>query len=401
MRAEPVFDLAVIGAGILGLATAREAARRGIARRIVVVDKENRPAAHQTGHNSGVIHTGLYYAPGSNKARCCGIGRRLLIDYCREQEIPFRITGKLVVATDESEFAALEALHARGAANGLQELRFVGPEEVREIEPAVRAARAIWVGETGVVDFRAIAARLAADLAARGVEIRLGRRVAAIEQDAGEVRLRTAGGTIRAERVIACAGLHSDRLSRAAGGAIAPTIVPFRGDFYVLRPERADLVRGLVYPVPDPRLPFLGVHATRRIDGSVLLGPNAVLAFGREAYGRADLDLGDLWETITNPSFRRLAARFWRTGLDELVRDYWRPAFVAALRRYFPSLRDEDLLPGPSGVRAQALRADGTLEDDFAYDQIGRFLNVRNAPSPAATSALALAGEFLDRLAAS
>ena len=389
------YGVAVIGAGILGLATAREIARRG-ERRIVVIDKEPAQAMHQTGHNSGVIHSGLYYAPGSAKARLCVAGRRLLLDFCNEQDIAHDICGKLVVAVDERELPALQGLYERGIANGLQGLRLVDEREIRDIEPAVRGIRAIWVPEAGIVSFRDVALALADDTP--GVTFQLGAKVIALRVTSDEVEVRTTAGVIHAENVIACAGLHSDRIARMTGASAEPRIVPFRGDYYVLRPERRALIRGLVYPVPDPRFPFLGIHFTRRIDGPVWLGPNAVLAFAREGYRRRDVNVGDLAEAVSYRGFRALARKYWRTGLAEMARDVSKDMFVGALRRYVPELRLNDVLPGPSGVRAQAIDADGRMVDDFAFDYAERVLNVRNAPSPAATSSLALAKEFVDRL---
>jgi len=271
--------------------------------------------------------------------------------------------------------------------------------ELRTIEPHVRGVRALFVPSAGIVSFTAVAQALLEEIRGMGVVTRFGVAVRKIEFDGRGVRLDTIAGPVQARSAIACAGLHSDRIAVQAGrSTTTPRIVPFRGDYYVLRAERRTLIRGLVYPVPDPRFPFLGVHFTRRIDGEVWLGPNAVLAFAREGYRRTDLNVGDLIESLGYPGFRRMASRYWRTGLAEMARDYWRPAFLSSLRRYVPELKNEDLLPGPSGVRAQALGEDGTLLDDFAYDVAGRFLNVRNAPSPAATSSLALAREFTDRL---
>jgi len=394
------FDFAVIGAGILGLASARELLRRHPSARIAVLDKEDAPARHQTGHNSGVIHSGLYYPPGSAKARLCVEGRRSLLEFCDEHGIRYELCGKLVVARDESELAQLDTLRERGLANGLRGLEVLDEQAFAAVEPAVRGKRALWVPEAGIVDFREIARTFAEDLRAAGVTFRYRARVDGIALTANGVTLRVGGDTIEADRVVACAGLHSDRIAGLAGAPPTPKIVPFRGDYYVLRPERRSLIRGLVYPVPDPRFPFLGVHFTRRIDGAVWLGPNAVLAFAREGYRRADLSVTDLAETLGFEGFRRLATRYWRTGLAEMARDFWKPKFLAALTAYVPSLTSADLLPGPSGVRAQALASDGRLVDDFVYDVLGPLLNVRNAPSPAATSALALAREFVDRLEA-
>ncbi|TME42304.1 MAG: L-2-hydroxyglutarate oxidase [Chloroflexi bacterium] len=389
------YDVAVIGAGILGLATARELARRG-ERRILVIDKERTQATHQTGHNSGVIHSGLYYTPGSAKARLCVAGRHLLLEFCNEQDIAHDICGKLVVAVEESELAELQTLYERGIANGLRGLRLVDAQEIREIEPAVRGLRAIWVPEAGIVNYRDVALAIARDTP--GVTFGLGARVTGLRVTSGEVEIQTTGGTARAENVIACAGLHSDRIARMTGAAPEPRIIPFRGDYWVLRPERRGLIRGLVYPVPDSRFPFLGIHFTRRIEGPVWCGPNAVLAFAREGYRRRDVDLGDLAEAVGYGGFRALAAKYWRTGLAELARDLSKRLFLDALRRYVPELTANDLLPGPSGVRAQAIDREGRLVDDFAFDTAERVLNVRNAPSPAATSSLALAKEFVDRL---
>jgi L-2-hydroxyglutarate oxidase len=392
------YDVAVIGAGILGLATARELVRRDPGRRVVVLEKEDGPAAHQTGHNSGVIHSGLYYAPGSSKARLCVAGRKLMVAYCGDRGVPVGTCGKLVIASDESELEPLSDLHARGIANGLEGLRIVGAEEIRDIEPAVRGLRGLLVPEAAIVDYALVARSIADELRAHGVALEYGAAVESMRVARDSVEVRTRHGIFTAEHVIACAGLQSDRIARMAGASADPKIVPFRGDYYVLRPEKRDLIRALVYPVPDARFPFLGLHFTRRIDGEVWVGPNAVLAFAREGYRRTDIDVGDLAESLGYPGFRRLAARYWRTGLAEMARDYLKGMFVAALRRYVPDLTSADLLPGPSGVRAQALDTNGRLLDDFAYDAIGRILNVRNAPSPAATSSLALAREFVDRL---
>jgi L-2-hydroxyglutarate oxidase LhgO len=393
------YEFAVIGAGILGLATARELHRRHPSARIVILEKEKGPAEHQSGHNSGVIHSGLYYLPGSAKARLCVEGRRLLLDLCEERGITVDLCGKLVVASDEAELPRLNGLRERGTANGLKGLELLDERGIAEKEPAVRGHRALWVPEAGIVDYTRVALSLEEDLRSAGVSFRYGFAVRDLELKADSVILRTERASIVAEYAIGCAGLHSDRIARMAGAAATPRIVPFRGDYYLLHPARRSLVRGLVYPVPDPRFPFLGVHFTRRIDGAVWLGPNAVLAFAREGYRRSDVDVSDLAESLGYIGFRRLATRHWRTGVSELIGDYWKPAFLSALQKYMPTLTSADLLPGPSGVRAQALDTEGRLVDDFIYDTAGRFLNVRNAPSPAATSSLALAREFVDRIA--
>ena len=397
-RPAPAFDVVVIGAGILGLATARELVTRDPSRRVLVLEKEAAVARHQTGHNSGVIHSGLYYAPGSAKARLCVEGRKLLVDYCQDRGITVELCGKLVVATSEEERGQLAQLRERGRANGVSGIELLDARGLEAIEPAVRGRGGLWVPEAGIVDYTQVAQAIAREIASLGVEVRLEAAVVGLAIGEHEVRIETATGPVVAGSAIACAGLHSDVLARKAGAGPYPKIVPFRGDYYVLRPERRSLLRGLVYPVPDPRFPFLGVHFTRRVDGTVLLGPNAVLAFAREGYRRTDVRLADVVATLGDGAFARFALRHWRTGAAELARDYLKPLFLAALRRYVPALRSSDLLPGPSGVRAQALDADGRLVDDFAFDVAGRLVNVRNAPSPAATSSLALARAFVDRL---
>ena len=321
-----------------------------------------------------------------------------MIDFCREHAVPVDICGKLVVASDEGEVQVLDGLLDRGLANGLTGLRLVDQQEMQQVEPAVRGIRALWVPEAGIVDYSQVATALMTGLRAAGVSFRFESPVVGLTIGSHSVEVRTARGTISAEYVIACAGLHSDRIAVMTGAASAPKIVPFRGDYYVLRPDRRSLIRSLVYPVPDSRFPFLGVHFTRRINGDVWMGPNAVLAFAREGYRRTDVDFGDLLESISYVGFRRLAARYWRTALDEMARDFVKALFVKSLRRYVPELTAADLLPGPSGVRAQAVDTAGGLIDDFAYDTTERVLNVRNAPSPAATSSLALASVFVDQL---
>ena len=350
-------DVAIIGAGIVGLATALRLleARPGLT--IAIVEREDRVAAHQTGHNSGVVHAGLYYVPGSAKALLCREGKALLERYCEAHDIPIEHPGKLVVALDESELGPLATLEERGRANGVDGLEAVGAERLREIEPNIAGVRALWSPRTGIVDFVRVADAYAADLRSHGVTITLGTGVRGIRRTADGLVLDTDRGDVRASSLVACAGLWADRVAAMTGDqtADAPRIVPFRGDYYRLSPEAAGLVRGLVYPVPDPRFPFLGVHFTRRIDGEVWAGPNAVLAFRRAGYRRRDVSLRDVAEAVTYPGFLRLAGRFWRTGLAEMWRDANRGAFARELRRYLPALRDDQLTFGPSGVRAQAL----------------------------------------------
>lgn len=393
------FDVVIVGAGILGLASARELLRRHPRLRLAVLDKEAQIGQHQTGHNSGVIHSGIYYAPGSLKARLCVQGMRLLYAYCAEQGIPTDRCGKVIVASDASELPRLQTLFERGQANGVQGLELIGPERLREIEPHCVGARAIFSPDTGIVDYTRVAAAYADDARAAGGEVLTRHGVFGLDDRADGVTLRTQGGEIQARHVITCAGLYADRVAKLTGGPDEPRIVPFRGDYWVIRPERRFLARHLIYPVPDPAFPFLGVHFTRRIsDGAVWLGPNAVLAFSREGYGRLDVRPADVVDALTHGGFQRLAAKYWRTGLEEMVRDFSKAAFLKSLQRYVPELTMDDLLPGPSGVRAQALGPEGQLVDDFVVNTEGRrVIHVRNAPSPAATSSLAIGSLIADR----
>ncbi len=388
----PDVDVAVIGAGIVGLASARELLARHPDLRVAVLDKEATIAAHQTGHNSGVLHTGIYYAPGSLKARLCVAGRADLLRFCETHEVPTEQCGKLIVATEPRELAGLDELHRRGVANGVPDLAVIGPERIREIEPHCVGLRAIHSPATGIVDFRRVAAAMADDIRAAGGSFRLDTEVRGLRAWRDAVAIRTSSGELSAGRVVACAGLQADRVAGMSAAPPDPSIVPFRGDYWQLRPDRRHLARHLIYPVPDPRFPVLGVHFTRRIeDGAVWLGPNAVLAFAREGYRRRDIGPGDLAGTLTDRGFLRLAATYWRMGAAELYRDVSKRAFVASCRRFIPELEDDDVVPGPSGVRAQALARDGRLVDDFAVNVQGRrLIHVRNAPSPAATSSLAI-----------
>ena len=395
------FDLAIIGGGILGLATGREFLRRDPSARVVVLEKEDRLSLHQTGRNSGVIHSGIYYAPGSAKARFCVAGARAMIEYCEEQKIPYARPGKLIVATSETELGRLEELERRAGANGVAGVTRLDPNGIRDQEPQVTGVAALHVPSTAIVDFRLVANALASDLGRAGAEIRLRSKVLALSTTPAHVAVTTSSETIECGQVIACAGVGSDAIARDIGGSDAMRIVPFRGDYYRLAPERRGLVRGLIYPVPDPRFPFLGVHFTPRIDGDVWLGPNAVLAPGTEAYRRTDFDLAETLGFIGYPGFRKMALRYWKFGAAEILRDYSKRLFLATLRDYVPALRSSDLLPGPSGIRAQAIGSDGKLIDDFWFETLPRVLVVRNAPSPAATASLVLAREIVDRALAS
>ena len=387
-----LYDVVVVGAGIVGLATARELLSRRPGMRLAVIDKEPRIGAHQTGHNSGVIHSGIYYAPGSLKARLCVAGAREMYAYCEQHGIPTERCGKVIVATDLSELGRLQDLYERGRANGVEGLEMIGPERLRDIEPHCAGIRALWSPCTGIVDFSAVARQYALDLRAAGGEVHTGSEVRRVRLLTDRVVLETSGGKLETGRVITCAGLHADRVARLSGGPKEPRIVPFRGDYWQLRPQARHLCRNLIYPVPDPAFPFLGVHGTRRIGtGEVWLGPNAVLALSREGYRRFDMRPRDAAQSLLNRGFQRLVRKYWRMGAVEVWRDYSKRAFWKSVRRYLPDVRLEDMIPGPSGVRAQALDPSGALVDDFIVDrQRDRILHVRNAPSPAATSSLAI-----------
>lgn len=391
------FDHVVIGAGILGLATARELVRRDPGARIVVLEKEDRIAAHQTGRNSGVIHSGIYYTPGSAKARFCVSGARAMTEYCDEHAIRYVRCGKLIVAIRPDEIAALHALQQRAVANGIAAVQLLDEAATSAVEPHLRGAASLHVPSAAIVDFRAVAAAIASELLRAGVEIRLNMRVHRITPGGNGVVIATHSGPLESGHLIVCAGLGSDDIARQVGGSNGMRIVPFRGDYYRLAPARRGLVRGLIYPVPDARFPFLGVHFTPQMDGEVLLGLNAVLAFGMEAYRRTDVNVGETLGVLGYRGFRKLAKRYWRTGLSELVRDYSKARFLAALQGYMPELRAEDLLIGSSGIRAQAVSEDGSMIDDFWYESVQRVLIVRNAPSPAATASLVLAKEIVER----
>jgi L-2-hydroxyglutarate oxidase LhgO len=394
-----VYDIAVVGGGIVGLAASRELMRRFPRLKLANIEKETGYGRHQTGHNSGVIHSGIYYTPGSLKAKLCVEGRSLAWAYCEAKGIPYRQVGKLIVATDPAELERLDELYARGRRNGIDGLQLLDAKQIEAREPAVRGIRAIFSPVTGIVDWGLVAEHFADDVREAGADRYLGHEVVGVTRAGGVTRLHTNRGTIEAKGVITCAGLHADRLAKMTGGASDPKIVPFRGDYLILRPEKSSLVRANIYPVPDPRFPFLGVHFTPRMDGSIWLGPNAVLAFAREGYRFRDVNVADLWDAITYPGFFRLATRYWRMGAAEMYRDLVRSAYVAALQRYVPSLTPDDCLPGPSGVRAQAMAADGSLVDDFVFDGSDGIVHVRNAPSPAATSSLAIGKYIADEAA--
>ncbi|WP_131741187.1 L-2-hydroxyglutarate oxidase [Actinomadura roseirufa] len=396
--------IGVIGAGILGLAIARRLAETRPDVRVTVLEKEDRVAAHQTGHNSGVVHAGLYYAPGSLKATLCRRGAGLLKEYCAGHDLPYEECGKLVVARNAAEVGRLDEIERRATANGVPGLRRLAAGEIGEFEPHAAGVAALHSPTTAIVDFPAVARSFAADVVKAGGEVRLGAEVLGLRRAGDRIRVLTAPGPAGApaetrtfDRLVVCAGLQSDRVARLAGDSPGPAIVPFRGEYYRLVPERTPLVRGLIYPVPDPAYPFLGVHFTRRVDGGVDIGPNAVLALAREGYRRRDLHLADLWETVRWPGFRHLARRHWRTGARELYGSALKRAFVAEARTFVPELAGRDVVHAPSGVRAQAVDPDGSLVDDFRIGRLGPVVTIRNAPSPGATSSLAIAEHITDR----
>jgi L-2-hydroxyglutarate oxidase LhgO len=388
------YDIAIVGGGIVGLATGRELLQRHPHLKLVILEKEPMLAMHQTGHNSGVIHSGIYYKPGSLKARLCTEGRRLLWEYCDRKQIEYRGVGKLIVATEERELPLLDDLYRRGIENGIEGLHLVDASGIREREPHCRGIKAIFSPVTGIVDYGIVARSYGDDVRAMGGSLFTGREVHAIRRAHQNVQLETSGGEYEARYVITCGGLQSDRLAKMTGGKGDPKIVPFRGDYLILKSEKRYLVKGNIYPVPDPSFPFLGVHFTPRMDGDIWLGPNAVLAFAREGYTFTTINPGDLLETLTYPGFIKLASKYFSTGMGEMYRDILRSAYVKALQRYIPELSVEDTLHGPSGVRAQAMLADGTQVDDFVFEGDQGMMHVRNAPSPAATSSLAI-GKYI------
>lgn len=390
-------EVAVIGAGLVGLATARALQARGA--RVCVLEAESEVAAHQSGHNSGVLHAGLYYKPGSQKALLCGRGRVLLEEFCTRHGVAWQRTGKLVVATRREQVVALDELQRRGAANGIAGIERLGPDGLRAHEPHVAGVEGLWVPITGIVDFKGVAAALRREIEAAGGEVRLGARVAAVRREGEQFVIDTGAAPLRAQLLVNCGGLHADQLAKLCGVPVPARIVPFRGEYKELRPERRHLVRGLIYPVPDPRFPFLGVHFTRRVDGSVEAGPNAVLALSRHGYRWRDVSLRELASYAANRGFWRMARRYWRTGFGEVGRSLSHGAFTRALQELVPDVQPGDLVAAGSGVRAQALRPDGTLADDFVFAQGPGSLHVLSAPSPAATACLAIGAEIAARVA--
>ena len=392
------YDIAIIGGGILGLSTAMQLLERAPQWRVAVIEKEGQLATHQTGHNSGVMHSGIYYRPGSHKAQFCVAGLNNMVKFCEENEIEYQQCGKVIVALHESEFGRLDDLLQRGTANGVPDLEMVGPERLKEIEPHTAGVRALWAPHTGIVDFTKVAAAFANKFQQAGGDIFTGAAVKKITNSSGSVALETTKGTLQAKHLINCAGLYADKMASMTGEKVGVRIIPFRGEYYTLRPESHHLVSGLIYPVPDPQFPFLGVHFTRNIKGHVEAGPNAVMALRREGYRKRDFNLGESLGNLAYPGFWKMAMKYWKIGMGEVYRSYSRRVFLHDLQRLIPEIQNSDLDSGGSGVRAQAVARDGSLLDDFSIIQGRDAIHVLNAPSPGATSSLAI-GEHIAGLA--
>jgi L-2-hydroxyglutarate oxidase len=396
------YDLTIIGGGILGLATALKITGAHPNIRLLILEKEAELAHHQTGNNSGVIHSGLYYRPGSLKAKSCVSGRKELMSFCDANSVPYEICGKVVVATSPAELPRLDELYRRGEANGLKSLEMIGPERLKEIEPHATGIKGMYVPETGIVDYRKVAAAYAAKVRDANGDIRLSQRVVGILGRGEEIVLQSSGGDYRTKYLINCCGLQSDIVAQMMGGATGQDngeehrIIPFRGEYYKIAPGRQFLVRNLIYPVPDPTFPFLGVHFTRMAKGGVEAGPNAVFAYAREGYRHTDINLSDLWRTVSFKGFWAITGKYWQTGFGELYRSLSKSAFVRALQKLLPEIRESDLVPGGAGVRAQAVSASGALVDDFIIKQSQRAIHVLNAPSPGATASLAIGQQICE-----
>ncbi|MGH7853332.1 MAG: L-2-hydroxyglutarate oxidase, partial [Candidatus Binatia bacterium] len=389
------YDLTIIGGGILGLATALKITAAHPPLRLLLLEKEAELARHQTGNNSGVIHSGLYYRPGSLKARTCVTGRKELMKFCDDNSVPYEICGKVVVAISQEELPRLDELRRRGEANGLRGLEIIGTERLKELEPHATGIKGLYVPETGIIDYKKVAAAYAGKIRDGGGDIRLSQRVVGILDRPDEIVLQTSGGDYRSKYLINCCGLQSDLIAKMTGGAHQDgepehRIIPFRGEYYKIAPERQFLVKNLIYPVPDPTFPFLGVHFTRMAKGGVEAGPNAVLAYAREGYRHTNINVQDLWQTVSFKGFWAMTGKYWQTGFGELYRSLSKAAFVRALQKLLPEIRQSDLVPGGAGVRAQAVSASGALIDDFVIKQSRRAIHVLNAPSPGATASLAI-----------
>ena len=390
------YDIAIVGGGIIGLATAMRLTQEHPGSKVVVLEKEAEVAQHQTAHNSGVIHAGIYYAPGSQKANFCSTGGKMLRQFCDEHGVEYQMCGKLIVAVDDAEVLLLDGLLERGTANGAEGLELVDRERLREIEPHAAGIKAIFSPNTGIIDYFQVSQAIASEFREAGGDLFTDTRVLKIFERDGGHYIETSNGEVRATNVINCAGLQADVVARKMGLDVGVRIIPFRGEFFSLRPERAGLVNGLIYPVPDPSLPFLGVHFTKRVDGSVEAGPNAVLAYAREGYQKTDISPVELMETLTYPGFWRMSMRHWKSGIQEVYRSWVKTSFVRSLQRLVPEIRKEDLQDPSAGVRAQAVSREGELLQDFRIVQTRNSIHVLNAPSPAATSSLAISRHIVD-----
>ena len=388
----------IIGGGIVGLATAYQLQLLDPGIKVIVLEKESEVAAHQTSHNSGVIHSGIYYKPGSEKALNCTRGYQMMLDFCDQQDIPYKKCGKVIVATNQAELPALKKIFDRGVANGLQGLTIINPEQLKEIEPQATGAQAIWVPQAGIISYQKVALKLKSLVLAQGGEILTQHAVRSISASNSEWVVSTTQGDLQSNYLVSCAGLQSDRLARMTHPDFDLKILPFRGEYYYLKPEAYHLVNTMIYPVPNPNFPFLGVHFTSHISGSVEAGPNAVWALGREAYRGAPVNLKDAAETLAYPGFRKIAMKYWKDGLYEMYRSLSKAAFVRALQKLVPSISAEDLIPGGSGVRAQACDRQGNLIDDFLFLEGKNLLHVVNAPSPAATSSLSIGRRIAEKI---
>lgn len=391
-------DVIIVGGGIVGLATALKLLQQNSSLKILVIEKETELAMHQTGNNSGVIHSGLYYKPGSLKARNCINGYELLLNFCRQHGVPFELCGKIVVATEEKELPLLDNLYHRGQQNGLTGLRMLRAGALREYEPHVNGLAGFFVPQTGIVDYKVVAEKYGERIRHFGGEIVLGEKVINLRFSGTHVTVETSKSSYQSKIMVNCAGLYSDKVAKLASESIDVKIIPFRGEYYKLKPGREHLVKNLIYPVPDPNFPFLGVHFTRMMRGGVEAGPNAVLAFSREGYRKSDINLGELSETLMWPGFQKVAKKYWRTGFGEMYRSFSKAAFTKALQKLIPEIQETDLVEGGAGVRAQACDRTGGLVDDFLIYEDQKVISVCNAPSPAATSSLSI-GESVSQMA--
>ncbi len=392
------FDVIIIGAGIVGLATAFELIKKNPFLKLCIIEKENGVAKHQTGNNSGVIHSGIYYKPGSLKAVNCRRGYKMLLDFCDEYKIGYDICGKVIVATDTHELQGLNNLYKRGIENELEGLKQLSEDELKEIEPHVHGIKGILVPQTGIIDYKIVSQKIKELLEDKGTELRFDEKLVAIKVHTSAVEVITNRGYYEAGNLITCAGLQSDRVAKMTNPEINIKIVPFRGEYYTIKPSRRSLVKNLIYPVPDPQFPFLGVHFTRMIDGKVEAGPNAVFAFKREGYDKFDIDFIDLSDSLFWKGFLTIAVKFWKTGLMEFYRSYSKPAFVKSLQRLIPDIQSSDLEPGGAGIRAQACDSNGNLIDDFLFVEKENVIHVCNAPSPAATSCFSIGKTIAEKV---